>query len=157
MNSPHLQTTAFPNRTRTNSNLSVHSVDNRGAIRRRSGSRSRSVSVSHAERIRELALQSARADYQAAPNTTHGLEWTTPHPSPQPQLLSQSSEPFSQWGVPTPPHSESGLPTLSVDSNQESARSGVSAAQGYSFDHPTTSAEMRCAALVPSTTSCANA
>lgn len=145
MDSPHLQSSHPLQRMRTNSNLSVHSVDHRGAVRKRSTSRNRSVSTSNADRLHHLALdQSNQGDNSGLPPTSIGLQWITPQHSPQPQVFSESSvEPFPQWTVPTPPRSDSGLPTVSVDANEVPVTTGISSTQDFHFDQPTASAEMR--------------
>lgn len=147
MDSPHLQSAAQPYRMRTNSNLSVHSVDNRGAIRKRSNERSRdrSVSASQVERFNQLALeQSTQADVHSLAAAS-GIQWITPQHSPQhqPLFLEPSIEPFPTWSVPTPPRSDSGIPTLAIDVTEEPVTTGISTSTDFHFDQPTTSAEMR--------------
>lgn len=146
MDSPHLQYSMQSQRVRTNSNLSAHSVDNRGGIRKRSSERSRSVSASQADRLQQLVLeQSNEAGFQSIP-TTSGIQWITPQHSPQPHSIfpESSIEPFPAWTVPTPPRSDSGVPTVSVDATDDPTTTGISASQDFTFAQSTTSAEMRC-------------
>ena len=145
MDSPHLQTSNILQRMRTSSNLSVHSVDNRGAIHKRNSSRSRSISASQLDRLHQLALeQSNQPNGSAPPPTSIAPQWLTPQHSPQPQVFSESAaEPFPQWTVPTPPRSDSGLPTVSVDSNEVPVTTGISSSHDFNFDQPTASADMR--------------
>ena len=145
MDSPLLQSSNPLQRMRTSSNLSVHSINNRGAIRKQSLSRSRSISTSQLERLHQLAVeQSNHPNSTAPPPTSIAPQWITPQHSPQPQVFSEPSvEPFPQWTVPTPPRSDSGLPTVSVDSNEVPVTTGISSSQDFNFDQPTASAEMR--------------
>ena len=147
MDSPHLQSSTYPQRVRTNSNLSVNSASYPGGIRKRSTSRSRAISTSQADRLQQLALDDPdQADFQSGPPVSAGLQWITPQHSPQPHIFSEPSnvEPFPQWTVPTPPRSDSGVPTLSVDASEDPATTGVSSSQSFNFEtQPTTSAEMR--------------
>ena len=145
MDSPHLQSSDQLRRMRTNSNLSVHSVDNRGAIQKRSLSRSRCVSTSQADRFHQLSLEpSVHAGGNSIPPTSIGPQWLTPQHSPQPPIFSDHSvEPFPQWTVPTPPRSDSGLPTVSVDANEEPVSTGISSTHDFSYEQPTASADMR--------------
>lgn len=147
MDSPLLQSCSLPQRTRTSSNLSVHSYDGRGAIRKRSfeRSRDRSVSVTQAERLHQLVLDQATQPDVCALTSTSGIEWITPEHSPQPQTLfsEPSIEPFPTWTVPTPPRSDSGGPSVSVDTNEESVTTSISSSTDFSFDPPVTSSDMR--------------
>ncbi|TKA27965.1 hypothetical protein B0A50_04031 [Salinomyces thailandicus] len=128
------------------SNLSVHSYDGRGAIRKRSfeRSRDRSVSVTQAERLHQLVLDQATQPDVCALTSTSGIEWITPEHSPQPQTLfsEPSIEPFPTWTVPTPPRSDSGGPSVSVDTNEESVTTSISSSTDFSFDPPVTSSDM---------------
>ena len=144
MNSPSLQSSR--SRMHTNSSLPVYSVDNRGAVQKRTSStRHRSISSSQAERLHHFAQQqSEQADDISFPSSNIGYHWLTPQPSPQPQVFPEPSiEPFPPWTVPTPPRSDSGVPTLSVDSNEVTVTPGISAADYSAFGQPTASAEMR--------------
>lgn len=146
MDSPSLQPSSHLQRMRTSSNLAVHSpVDSRGAVRKRTSSRHRSVSTSQVDRLHQFALgQSNHTNNNPPPPNSLGPQWITPQHSPQPQVFSEPSiEPFPQWTVPTPPRSESGLPTVSVDANDEPVTTGISSTQDFNFEHPTASAEMR--------------
>ena len=145
MDSPLLQASHNP-RMRTNSNLSVQRVDSRGAVQKHtSTSRHRSISSSQIDRLHHLALQqSNQSEINSLPSSSIGLQWLTPQHSPQPQGFSEASiEPFPEWTVPTPPRSDSGVPTLSVDSSEVPVTSGLSSADFHSFEQPTASAEMR--------------
>ena len=149
MDSPYLfQDIDQTQRMRSNSNLSVRSVDHRGAVRKHSSPllRSRSVSTTQTDRLYHLALhQSNQADISALPPTSIAPQWLTPQHSPQPQLYaSQQIEPFPQWTVPTPPRSDSGVPTVSVDANDEPVTTGISSTD-FTFEQPTASADMRSA------------
>ena len=131
---------------RSNSNLSVHSVDSRGAIRKRSLSRSRPLSSTQTERLHQYALDQANQvnSIPSFPPTSVGTSWITPQQSPQPHVFPDSGvEPFPQWTVPTPPHSDSGVPSVSVDANEEPVTTSISASQNFTFAQPTTSSEMR--------------
>lgn len=147
MDSPYLQSQSSDlQRIRSNSNLSVHSVDSRGAIRKRSLSRSRPLPSAQAERLHQYALdQASQVDNitSFAP-TPIGGSWITPQQSPQPQIYTESGvEPFPQWTVPTPPHSDSGVPSVSIDANEETAAAAISTSAEFTFTQPTASSEMR--------------
>ena len=148
MDSPYLQSHSSSDlqRMRSNSNLSVHSVDSRGAIRKRSSSRSRPLSSTQAERLHQYALDQAnRADsISSFVSPSIGTNWITPQQSPQPHVFSNTGvEPFPQWTVPTPPHSESGVPSVSIDANEEPVTTTISTSQDFAFAQPTASSEMR--------------
>ncbi|KYG40321.1 hypothetical protein M433DRAFT_227661 [Acidomyces richmondensis BFW] len=134
-------------RLRGNSIHPLQAINNHGAVRKRTVSeRSLSESVAHAERLHSiLALGQCANSTSHATAPTSGLRWPTPHPSPQPEpiLADASVEPFPTWTVPTPPRSDSGIPTVSIDVNDEPARAGIRASNDFQFDQPTTSAEMR--------------
>ena len=148
MDSPYLQSQSSSDlqRIRSNSNLSVQSVDSRGAIRKRSLSRSRPLSSTQTERLHQYALDQANQvnNINSFPQTSIGNSWITPQQSPQPQVFSDSGvEPFPQWTVPTPPHSDSGVPSVSIDANEEPVTSSISTSQDFPFTQPTASAGMR--------------
>lgn len=145
MDSPHLQSPHPLQRMRTTSNLSVHPVDKRGAIQKRSIQRARSVSSSQAERLHQYAFDQINpVDIHSLPPTSIAPQWITPQHSPQPQLFSEPPvDPFPQWTAPTPPRSDSGVPTVSVDANEVPVTSGIGSAQDFNFEQPTASAEMR--------------
>ncbi|KAK4908909.1 hypothetical protein LTR49_022272, partial [Elasticomyces elasticus] len=153
MDSPYLQSASQPQRVRTNSNLSVRSIDQRAGIRKQSFDRSRSVSTSQVDRLQQLALDCEQPDFQPTPNTAgYQYQWITPRHSPQPENIfsEQSENLFSEqpvesypaWSVPTPPRSDSGLPTVCLDGTEEPVTTGISLSQSFAFDAPTTSAEM---------------
>ena len=144
MDSPILQ--SHRSRMRTNSNLSVQPVDSRGAIQKRTfPSRQRSISTTQVDRLHQLAVQqSNETEINSLPSNSFGLQWLTPQHSPQPHVFSEPAiESFSQWTVPTPPRSDSGLPTLSVDSNEVAVTSSLSSGDFGAFEQPTSSAAMR--------------
>ena len=144
MDSPHLQSSTQVQRIRTNSNLSVHSVDHRGAIRKPSSSRSRSISTSQADRLHKLAIeQSNYSDGPVLPPTSIAPHWITPQNSPEPPVFTEPAV----WTLPTPPRSDSGLPTVSVDANEVPVTTGISSTQDFNFEQPTASADMRFVAL----------
>lgn len=146
MDSPYLQSTSNVFRPRTNSSLSVHSSSTPTGIRKRSVSRGRSVSASQTERLHQLALDgSATPDFQPLPPPSTGADWFTPQPSPQPHLFPDASlvETLPQWTVPTPPRSDSGVPSLSIDPGEDPLTTCVSSSQDYTFQTNTTTAEMR--------------
>ena len=145
MDSPRLQSSHPLQRMRTTSNLSVHSIDNRGAVQKRTLQRTRSVSTSQADRLHQLALQQGNlGDNNPLPPTSIAPQWITPQHSPQPQIFSEPPvEHYHHWTVPTPPRSDSGLPTVSVDANEVPVTTGISSTQDFNFDQPTASAEMR--------------
>lgn len=148
MDSPYLQSHQSASdlqRMRSGSNLSVQSLDNRGAIRKRSWSRPRQLSSAQVERLHQYALDQAnQANGAFFQSNAIGNSWITPQQSPQPQGFTDSGiEPFPQWTVPTPPHSDSGVPSVAIDANEEPVTSTVSTSQDFSFSQPTASAEMR--------------
>jgi hypothetical protein len=142
--SPSLQV----QRMRAYSNYSDPSI-NRGAIHKnRSSSLSRTISASHADRLYQLALdRSSQQDHTPEAFLPTTETWLTPQSSPQ-QRQQAYCEPttnsFNGWDLPTPPRSDSGLPTVSVDANEVPVTTGISSATDFSFDHATaTSSEMR--------------
>lgn len=147
MDSPFLQSRpADLQRMRTNSNLSLHSVDGRGAIRKRSQSRSRALSSAQAERLHQYALEQANQVPDISPftPTSLGSNWITPQQSPQPQVYTSAAvEPFPQWSVPTPPHSESGAAPVAIDVNEEPTTTSISVSSDFAFAQAATSSEMR--------------
>ncbi|KAK1056929.1 hypothetical protein LTR74_014527 [Friedmanniomyces endolithicus] len=169
MDSPYLHfASQQPQRLRTNSNLSVHShshshsiADQRGAIRKPSLDRSRSVSTSQVDRLQQLALGPddplSTSDLRTLPSNTtasSAFHWITPRHSPQPQAYfphQQSIEAFPTWSVPTPPPSDSGRPHVSVDASDEGATTGISTSQpGFVFDQPTSAEMSSLGLLLPS-------
>ena len=156
MDSPSLQPSL--NLRNSSNNLAVHPpVDVRGAVRKRTASRHRSISTSQVERLHQLAVQQSNHTNTSLPPNALNPQWITPQSSPQPQNVfstEHSVEPFPQWTVPTPPRSDSGLPTVSLDSNEAPVTTGISSTQDFNFGHPTASADMRydsfCAILTKS-------
>ena len=147
MDSPYFQSSTQAYRMRSSSILSVHALDDRSAIRKRSSERSRdgSFSTSQTERLHSLTLErSTRSDAISVPSTC-GLEWITPQQSPRIQavLSDQSIEPFPTWAIPTPPLSDSGLPFVSVDAIEEPAVTGISSSTAFHYEQPTAVADMR--------------
>jgi hypothetical protein len=145
MDSPFTQSSIHFQRMRAHSNLSVHSADSRGGIRKRTPSLSRSTSNSHLDRLYQLALEQSNSSDASGAALTSAAHWLTPQASPQPHVFSDTQvEPFPEWTVPTPPRSDSGLPTVSVDANEVPVTTGISCTVDYPFDQqPTASAEMR--------------
>ena len=142
MDSPQLQSSHPLQRMRTTSNLTVHSVNSRGAIQKPTLSRARSVSTSQAERLHQFALD--QSDHHPLPPTSIAPQWITPQHSPQPHLFADPPvEHYPQWTVPTPPRSDSGVPTVSVDANEAPVTTSISSTQDFDFEQPTASAEMR--------------
>lgn len=146
MDSPLSQGPTQLHRMRTYSNLSVHSIDGHGAIRKRTPSLSRTTSTPQIERLYQLALEQSNCSDSTGVSLTSAPRWLTPHSSPQPHIFSDSNvEQFPEWGVPlTPPRSDSGLPTVSVDVNEVPVTTGLSSSTVSPFDHNSTaSADMR--------------
>lgn len=132
--SPHLQS-----RFRSSSNLSA--INHRGAIQKRCGERTRSISASQADRLHQLALQ--QSSLPEAPPVLSNLQWLTPQQSPQPlQVFSEplSIEHFPVWTAPTPPRSDSGVPSVSVDASEDPATTGITVSPDFQYEQPT---EMR--------------
>ncbi|CAK3971550.1 Hypothetical predicted protein [Lecanosticta acicola] len=155
MDSPSLQHSSLPHPSRLRSytsSFSGHSaVDSRrGAIQKRPSfsDRNRSISVPQADRLYRLAAEQTSHQPEVQPNcippTSLGVQWITPQHSPQ--LSGFTTEPaigpFPQWTAPTPPRSDSGLPTVSIDS-EEPAADAIRGAHDFDFEQPTVSAEMR--------------
>jgi hypothetical protein len=145
MDSPHFQSSSQPQRIRANSTLSVHSIDHRGAIRKRSFDHPRSISSTSVDRLQQLALGRSDQFDISSLHSASNTHWITPQHSPQNRAVfpDSSVEPFPAWSVPTPPRSDSGLPTVSVDASEEAATTGVSSSQHFDFDQTTTSVDMR--------------
>lgn len=147
MDSPTRQRSPNLGHTRTHSSLSARSTAYPLGIRKRSSPRARAISVSQNERLEQLVFDQSSTsspDFQPIPQAPLNLQWLTPQHSPQPQLFPEtvSIEPFTQWNVPTPPRSDSGVPTLSIDSNEEQSNSDTGCSQPFDFGPMTTSAEM---------------
>jgi hypothetical protein len=145
MDSPLSQGPIQLHRMRTHSNLSVHSIDSHGGIRKRTPSLSRSISTPQVDRLYQLTLEQSSCSDGPGLSLTSAPQWLTPQSSPQPHVFSDSNlEPFPEWSVPTPPRSDSGLPTVSVDANDVPVATGLSSSTDYRFEpHPTASADMR--------------
>ncbi|KXT15486.1 hypothetical protein AC579_3370 [Pseudocercospora musae] len=160
MHSPSLQsstTSSLPQRLPSHTSPSAHSstLSNRGAIQKQKRTdddhRHPSVPPSQADRLYRLAAQQ-----HPTLATAVRIQCMTPQHSPQPQPfpLDQLLEPFPpHWTAPTPPRSDSGLPTLSVDANEEPVPTAISVASDFAFEHPSaSSAEMSSLGfLLPST------
>lgn len=138
LHSPSFEASARP---RSSSNLSVYSPEPRG-IRKQSISRSRSDSTSKIAQHPELLPTQIRLDLDLSPAPSLRNSWSTPGDSPQPHsyfdLVNQNP---SVWSVPTPPHSDSGLPSLISDSG-DSTFTATSSDNLAKYDPPTTSAGM---------------
>ncbi|RMX92878.1 hypothetical protein D0867_14411 [Hortaea werneckii] len=151
MDSHPLQSSSPFQRARATSNLPLQSIDARGAIRKRSSERPRdcSISSSQAERLHQLALDPWSQADSSALTSTSGLQWITPESSPQAQpLLSEPSisdasiEALSAWSVPTPPQSDSGVPSFCLDSNEKPAIPASASPADFQLDQAPTSSEM---------------
>nr|POE96953.1 hypothetical protein CFP56_63778 [Quercus suber] len=129
-------------RTRTDSITSGHcaAIDQNGAVqKRRSQQRERSVSTSQAHRLHQLAYNQPDSQPSFA-TTLLPLNWITAQHSPQQHHVFNSSiDPFPNWTAPTPPRSDSGVPPLSIDANDDSV---TCSPQAFSFPPTTTSPEM---------------
>lgn len=154
MDSPSLQSTTaahpHPSRVRAHTtSLSAHAtVNHRGAVQKRinDNDRNRSISVSQADRLYRLAAEQQAAFEHPVPSTARGIQWITPQHSPQPHHFTPEQlidSPFPQWTAPTPPRSDSGLPSLSVDASEEPVTTGISVAPDFAFEQPSATAEMR--------------
>ena len=158
MDSHPLQSSSPFQRARATSNLPLQSIEARGAIRKRSSERYRdcSISSSQAERLHQLALDPWSQADSSALTSTSGLQWITPEHSPQAQPLSSepsisdaSIEALSAWSVPTPPQSDSGVPSFCLDSNEKPAIPASASPADFQLDQAPTSSEMRYVLLSP--------
>jgi hypothetical protein len=151
MDSPHLQSVSDYLRPRTNSSLSVHSTIDPAGVRKRSVSRARSISTTKIDQLEQLYLEQSSTPEldpidQPFPQHINHLQWLTPQQSPQPHLFPEhcTLESFPDWNLPTPPRSDSGFPTVSVDIvTNELAPCSISSVSEFDFGAPTTTAEMR--------------
>lgn len=154
MHSPSFQSLAQAPRVRAHSTFSGPStISKQGAIYKRSHNdhRDRSISASHADRLYNLAADrtnTTQADIDQGtinPSSTLGIQWLTPQHSPEPQGFDteQPIQPYPQWTVPTPPRSESGIPSVSVDLNDVPVTTGIGLSSEFAFEQPTAQAEMR--------------
>jgi hypothetical protein len=149
MDSPLRQSSPPSFRSRTDSSLSVHSKSFYSGIRKRSSSPSH-YSTLQAERIQQALQPYSTPDFQPSSLVSAGLQWVTPQHSPQPHLFPDhaASESFPQWSAPTPPRSDSGAPSLSVDATKESTTaSSNGSTQPFDFGQSTSNADMRYACL----------
>lgn len=146
MDSPSSLQYTNPPRSRASSYLtSPHSstADHRGAIHKRSyNDRPRSISSLQADRLYHQATDQADhiADLNGSNPLSNGdIRWITPQHSPQLTGFTTAPpiDPYPLWTAPTPPQSDSGLPTVSFDANEEPA----TCAPSDFFRQPT--AEMR--------------
>lgn len=140
MDSPIRQASPNHFRTRTDSSLSIHSTSIYPGISKRSSSPSHFSSAQTA-RIQQAFQPYSTSDFAPNPLISAGLQWITPQNSPQPHLFpdTTAAEPLPQWTVPTPPRSDSGVPSVSIDSNKDS---GVATTQDNDFGQ-STNVEMR--------------
>lgn len=131
-------------RSRTDSSLSIHSKSIYAGIRKRSSSPSH-FSAAQAERIQQSLNPYSTPDFQPSSLISSGLQWVTPQHSPQPHLFPDqtATESFPQWAAPTPPRSDSGAPSLSIDASKESSTSGTNSTQSFDFGPTTSTADMR--------------
>ncbi|KJX99907.1 hypothetical protein TI39_contig348g00034 [Zymoseptoria brevis] len=130
MDSPSSLQYNNPPRSRASSYLtSPHSstADHRGAIHKRSyNDRPRSISTLQADRLYHQATDQADhiADLNGSNPLSNGdIRWITPQHSPQLTGFTTAPpiDPYPLWTAPTPPQSDSGLPTVSFDANEEPA------------------------------------
>jgi hypothetical protein len=131
--------------TRPRSTASLSNVDARGAISKshllNTPHRSRAISLSQADRLYQIAAEQQcrprSIDHHLSSSTTGGIHWITPQHSPQLHDYQDEPnlEPFPQWTAPTPPRSDSGLPSVSIDDED------ISVTPNFAFEQPT--AEMR--------------
>jgi hypothetical protein len=144
MDSPLRQSSPPSFRSRTDSSLSVHSKSFYSGIRKRSSSPSH-YSTLQAERIQQALQPYSTSDFQPTSLVSAGLQWVTPQHSPQPHLFPDhaATESFPQWSAPTPPRSDSGAPSLSVDATKESTVSSNGSTQPFDFGQSTSTADMR--------------
>ena len=145
MDSPLRQSSPPLNyRSRTDSSLSVHSKSLYAGVTKRSSSPSH-FSAAQAERIQQALNPYSTPDFQPSSLISAGLQWVTPQHSPQPHLFPDqtTTEPFSQWAAPTPPRSDSGAPSLSIDGSKECTTSGAPSTQSFDFGQTTSTADMR--------------
>lgn len=155
MDSPTFQSALSTSpRVQTHSIYSPRSsVDDRGAIHKRSSQdKGRSISTSQAERLFQLATdQVNNADtLENCPTSAAGIQWITPEHSPQLNGFAPSEptiESFPQWTVPTPPRSDSGLPSVAIE-EEPVLNSGSEFAD---FEQPVTSEMSSLGFLLPST------
>lgn len=145
MGSPYLQSTTHSQRNRSNSNLSVQSAENRSGIRKRSTSRSPSVSATQIDRLHHLALnESTQADPVALSSSSSSStsdRWTSSNEFSQPTSYPGSNfEPLQNWR--TLPHSESRVPSFSID-RVNAALLDSNTTNSFSLDPPATTADMR--------------
>lgn len=154
MDSPSFQSLAQAPRVRAHSTYSAQSsINKHGAISKRShnDNRDRSISASQADRLYNFAAEQSnttQADLDQGtinPSSTLGIQWLTPQHSPEPQGFEteEPSLPYPQWTAPTPPRSDSGVPSVSVDFNDLPVTTGISIAPEFAFEQPTSQAEMR--------------
>ncbi|RMY47615.1 hypothetical protein D0863_15598, partial [Hortaea werneckii] len=134
MDSHPLQSSSPFQRARATSNLSLQSIDARGAI---------------PERLHQLALDPWSQADSSALTSTSGLQWITPEHSPQAQpLLSEPSisdasiEALSAWSVPTPPQSDSGVPSFCLDSSEKPVIPASASPADFQLDQAPTTSEM---------------
>lgn len=144
MDSPSIQqATIQPGRDRSHTSFSTQStVNNRGAIQKRSHDSNRTISVSQAEKLYQFAADQQNQldlEHPTIPTSTAGgIQWITPQHSPQPQSYQPESslEPFPQWTAPTPPHSDSGILSISVDASDDPVTTGISVTPEFAFEEP---------------------
>lgn len=147
MNSPYLQSTTHSERGRSNSNLSVHSAEHRRRVRKRSTSRSPSISAAHLDRLHQLALnESTRNEVTSSSSSSLNTvgQWAVSNASLDPQVNNNANvESFPDWNAPTPPHSDPDVPSLSVDQISSPTHLDRNTPEDFLLDPPTTSADMR--------------
>ncbi|KAK4612221.1 putative C2H2-type zinc-finger transcription factor orf8 [Fulvia fulva] len=152
MDSPSFQSLAHQPRVRAHSTFAAQSsINKHGAISKRShlDGRDRSISASQADRLFHFAAEQSttQADIDQGtinPSSTLGIQWLTPQHSPEPQgsETEHPIQPYPQWTAPTPPRSDSGVPSVSVDFNDLPVATGISISPEFAFEQPTAQAEM---------------
>jgi len=145
MDSPLRQSSPPSNyRSRVDSSLSVHSNSTYAGIRKKSSSPSH-FSAAQAERIQQALNPYSTPDFQPSSLISSGLQWVTPQHSPQPHLFvdQTATESFPQWAAPTPPRSDSGAASLSIDANKESTTTESNPSQTFDFGQTTSTTDMR--------------
>lgn len=154
MDSPSFQSLAQAPRLRAHSTVAaLSSITKHGAVSKRphNNHRDRSISASQADRLYDLAVDQSnttQADIGSDvlnPSSTLGIQWLTPQHSPEPQgfQAEQPVQPYPQWTVPTPPRSDSGVPSVSIDFNDVPVSTGISIVGDFAFEQPTAQADMR--------------
>lgn len=130
----------------------LHPVHHRAAVQKRTTApRNRSISSAQLDRLHNYALEQANSSNSASlPSPSVTAQWITPQPSPQPQLFPDAStvDAFTNWAVPTPPRSDSGVPNVTFDSSDIPVTAGITASDFEQFQQSATASEMRSVVLI---------